>query len=115
MSKNTMMFEIVKAIENEIYRYSWEDRTGVQVISVNSAVDIAKKHLRNYFKSQKEKVEVVHCKDCKYHQSKFYKDKRYKEGGYWCYWCELNSDPFENHSVNGQPNEFCSSAEMKEE
>ena len=42
------------------------------------------------------------------HQKKmFRKDRRYKEGGYWIYSCELNDDPFTSHAVNGMDYDAC--------
>lgn len=58
-------------------------------------------------------MEVIHCKDCTYQQKHFQKDGRYKDGGYFIYWCTLNNDPFVGHAVTGYDHEFCSSAKKK--
>ena len=60
-------------------------------------------------------VNVVTCDECKHQIKEYIKDKRYKEGGYWVYACKLNSDYYENHAVEGNPSEYCSSGELKGE
>lgn len=58
-------------------------------------------------------IEVVKCKECKYQEKYFHKDKRMKEGGYWLYGCSKNEDPFVSHAVNGYDDEFCSAGVRK--
>lgn len=56
---------------------------------------------------------MIRCEDCRYQIVHQHKDRRYKDGGYNLYWCELCEDPFVGHPVTGQPGQFCSSAEEK--
>lgn len=62
-----------------------------------------------------KRMRLIHCKDCKHQEKHWHEDKRMKEGGYWVYNCDLISDPFESTPVCGQPDEYCSSAEMRGE
>ena len=57
---------------------------------------------------------MVKCNSCKYQVRYFHQDRRYKEGGYYGYWCELCDDPFGGHPVTGQPDEYCSSGVLAE-
>lgn len=57
----------------------------------------------------------ITCNECNHQKSAFHKDKRMKKGGYTYYWCELNGDPFVAHVVDGQPWQYCSEVEMKDE
>ena len=61
-----------------------------------------------------ESKRIIRCKDCKHQEKYWHEDKRMKEGGYWVYDCDFISDPFESTPVCGQPDEYCSSAEMRE-
>lgn len=58
---------------------------------------------------------MITCNECKHQQTVFHKDKRMKKGGYTYYLCELNSDPFVHHVVDGQPGQYCSEAEKRED
>lgn len=60
-------------------------------------------------------VEIVYCEDCIYQLSWWHDDRRYKNKGYFTYFCKLCSDPFCEHSVCGEPGQFCSNGIEKEE
>lgn len=62
-----------------------------------------------------EAKKPIRCKDCKHQEKYWHEDKRMKEGGYWVYDCDFISDPYESTPVCGQPDEYCSSAEMRGE
>ena len=55
-------------------------------------------------------VEVVRCKDCKYRSKEWYRDKRYKDGGYWIVGCG-NDEIAERVYGLAQDNDFCSYGE----
>lgn len=55
-------------------------------------------------------IEIVQCKDCKYQQKTWFKDKRKKEGGYYIYGCELDCDDYSHVCMD---NEFCSEGKEK--
>lgn len=58
--------------------------------------------------------EIVRCKDCKYRKGTFHADRRMKEGGYWVYWCELDTgDPFELGRNAQDDNWFCGDGEWR--
>lgn len=40
--------EIIKEIETEIYKRSWEDKNGVQIVVLLNTMDIIRKVLRKY-------------------------------------------------------------------
>ena len=58
---------------------------------------------------------IIKCQDCKHQKKWWNEDKRMKEKGYWIYGCDLIDDHFVGTSVWGEDNQFCSSAERKEE
>ncbi len=61
-------------------------------------------------------VKVVRCKDCKHRKGAFHTDRRRTEGGYYIYWCELDTgDPFELGRNAEDDNWFCADGERKEE
>lgn len=61
-------------------------------------------------------VEVVRCKDCKHRGGTFHTDRREKEGGYWIYWCELDTgDPFELGRCAEDDNWFCKDGDRRED
>ena len=61
-------------------------------------------------------VPVVRCKECKYRKGAFHTDRRRKEGGYWLYWCELDTgDPFELGRNAEDDDWFCADGERREE
>lgn len=37
--------------------------------------------------------DIIHCKDCKYQIKTWHDDMRFKDNGYFTYWCRLNDDP----------------------
>lgn len=52
---------------------------------------------------------VIKCPDCRFYHKKWHSDKRMKEKGYWCCWCDC-------HDVwVGGTNGFCSLAERQGE
>ena len=53
--------------------------------------------------------EIIRCPDCKYYHKRWHSDKRMKEKGYWCCWCDCHDD-----WVGGKDG-FCSLAERKED
>lgn len=55
-------------------------------------------------------VEVVRCKDCKWHTKDWHEDKRRKEGGYWVIGCD-NHNIAERVYGLGEDNQFCSYGE----
>lgn len=59
-------------------------------------------------------IEPIRCKDCKHQKKYWHEDKRMKDKGYWVYDCDFIDDPFTGVPVCGQPDEFCSSAELRE-
>lgn len=60
-------------------------------------------------------VEVVRCKDCKHRESVWHKDGRMKDGGYYYYYCNLDTgDPFELGREAEQDDWFCADGERKE-
>lgn len=60
-------------------------------------------------------VHVVRCEKCKHRKGTFHADRRRKEGGYWIYWCELDTgDPFELGRNAEEDNWFCADGERKE-
>lgn len=59
-------------------------------------------------------VEVVRCKDCKYRSKEWYRDKRYKDGGYWIVGCD-NDEIAERVYGLAQDNDFCSYGERRNE
>lgn len=59
--------------------------------------------------------DVIHCKDCKYQIKTWHDDMRFKDNGYFTYWCRLNDDLFVGHAITGRDEEFCSSAKPKSE
>jgi len=61
-------------------------------------------------------VQVVRCKECKYRKGAFHTDRRRKEGGYWLYWCELDTgDPFELGRNAEDDNWFCADGERRDD
>ena len=58
---------------------------------------------------------IIYCKDCKHQKKWWNEDKRMKEKGYWIYGCNLIDDHFVGTPVWGQDNQFCSSAEPRED
>ena len=42
--------ELIRDIETELYKYSWEDRAGIQVIAITNVMDIIRKNLRKHEK-----------------------------------------------------------------
>lgn len=59
--------------------------------------------------------EIIKCQDCKHQRKYWHEDKRMKEKGYWIYGCDYIDDPFVGTPVSGVPDQFCSSAERKED
>lgn len=60
-------------------------------------------------------VKVVRCKDCKHRKGTFHADRRRKEGGYWIYWCELDTgDPFSLGRNAEDDNWFCADGERRD-
>lgn len=58
--------------------------------------------------------EIVRCEYCKHRKGTFHADRRRKEGGYWVYWCELDTgDPFELGRNAEDDNWFCADGERK--
>lgn len=82
-------------------------------------VDVKERCIANihFDKEQLQEVvdkAIIRCKDCK-HQKKYWnEDKRMLEKGYWVYKCDLIDDSFVGTPVWGEDNQFCSSAERKE-
>lgn len=60
-------------------------------------------------------MKVIYCHRCRHQKMTWHKDKRYRQGGYPIWGCELISDPFTSHPVWGEPNQYCSSGEEREE
>ena len=58
-------------------------------------------------------VEVVRCKDCKWHTKDWHEDKRRKVGGYWVIGCD-NHNIAERVYGLGEDNQFCSYGERAE-
>lgn len=58
---------------------------------------------------------IIRCKDCKFQRKVWRYDKRLKAHGYYTYGCEFLSDTFADTPVWGKDNQFCSSAERKED
>ena len=60
-------------------------------------------------------IKVIYCHECKHQKMTFHEDKRYKQGGYPIWGCDLISDSFTSNPVWGEPTQYCSSAEKREE
>ena len=58
---------------------------------------------------------IIRCQDCKHQKKYWHEDRRMKEKGYWIYGCDLIDDSFVGTPVWGADNQFCSSAEAKNE
>lgn len=60
-------------------------------------------------------VKVVRCKYCKHRKGTFHTDRRRKEGGYWIYWCKLDTgDPFELGRNAEDDNWFCADGKRRD-
>ena len=58
---------------------------------------------------------IIKCQDCKHQRKIWYEDKRMKEKGYWIYRCDFTGDSYVGTPVWGEDNQFCSSAELRED
>ena len=54
-------------------------------------------------------IDLIKCPDCRFYHKKWHSDKRMKEKGYWCCWCDCHDDWV------GGTNGFCSLAEKQGE
>ena len=54
------------------------------------------------------KRDYITCRECKHQRKKWFADQRYKDGGYWLYWCDDDNDDL------GFDDNFCSAGEPKE-
>lgn len=52
---------------------------------------------------------IIRCPDCRFYHKRWHSDKRLKEKGYWCCWCDCHDDWV------GGTNGFCSLAERQGE
>ena len=58
-------------------------------------------------------VPVIRCKDCKYQEKEWRKDKRMKREGYWVYGCQIFADLMGYWGCGGHDNEYCFLAERR--
>lgn len=56
-------------------------------------------------------AEIVRCKDCKHQKRFFYKNARYKDGGYFIYSCQLD----DGYSRLCYDDDYCSAGERRED
>lgn len=85
-------------------------------------IDVLERWLKKEFKINLRDVEeyvvknikVIHCSDCKHQTMSWHVDRRFRQGGYPVWGCDLISDSFTSSPVWGEPNQYCSSAEKRE-
>lgn len=76
--------------------------------------EVFKPWKQKYKKCPLEKSkDIVLCENCVHQYVQFHEDKRFKDGGYYIYFCNLCEDPFVAHGACGVPGEYCIYGEQK--